>query len=156
MEAVKIAELNRRTSETIVALTSLWRASVAATHSFLSQEEIDAMLPEVRAGLNTVEKLAVALDGDGKFAAFMGVENGRLEMLFVAPRAIGKGVGRKLVEYGIEKYGVDELTVNKQNPSAVGFYEHLGFTPYKETATDEQGRPYPLVYMKRRKSGFTS
>lgn len=28
------------------------------------------------------------------------------------------------------------------------FYEHLGFHVYKRSEYDEQGNPYPLVYMK--------
>ena len=32
-----------------------------------------------------------------------------------------------------ERYGVRELTVNEQNPQAVGFYEHLGFSVWKRT-----------------------
>lgn len=42
-----------------------------------------------------------------------------------------------------------EVTVNEHNPQAVGFYEHLGFQTYKRTECDEEGNPYPLLYMKR-------
>ena len=42
-----------------------------------------------------------------------------------------------------------EVTVNEQNPQADGFYEHLGFQTYKRTECDEEGNPYPLLYMKR-------
>lgn len=42
-----------------------------------------------------------------------------------------------------------EVAVNEQNPLARGFYEHMGFRPYKRTELDEQGNPYPLLYMKR-------
>lgn len=42
-----------------------------------------------------------------------------------------------------------EVAVNEQNPQAVGFYEHLGFQTYKRTECDEEGNPYPLLYMKR-------
>lgn len=38
--------------------------------------------------------------------------------------------------------------MNEQNPDAVGFYEHLGFRTYKRTELDEEGRPYPLLYMR--------
>ena len=49
----------------------------------------------------------------------------------------------------IERFSVDDLTVNEQNPVAIGFYEHMGFHVYKRTDLDEQGKPYPLLYMKR-------
>lgn len=32
-------------------------------------------------------------------------------------------------------------------PEARGFYEHLGFRTVRRTPLDEQGRPYPLLYM---------
>jgi putative acetyltransferase len=40
------------------------------------------------------------------------------------------------------------LAVNEQNPQAKGFYEHLGFQVYKRADIDEQGNPYPILYMK--------
>mgnify|MGYP005754173287 FL=1 len=43
--------------------------------------------------------------------------------------------------------GVRRLTVNEQNPQARIFYEHMGFRVYKKTDCDEQGNPYPLLYM---------
>ena len=42
---------------------------------------------------------------------------------------------------------IKELTVNEQNPQAVGFYEHMGFKTYKRTDFDEEGNPYPLLYL---------
>ncbi len=53
-----------------------------------------------------------------------------------------------LVQYGSEKYSAEEVTVNEQNPKAKGFYEHLGFKTYKTRATDEQGNPYPIAWMR--------
>lgn len=61
----------------------------------------------------------------------------------------GSGLGRRLLEYGAEHYDIREVTVNEQNPQAVGFYEHMGFVTYKRTDRDEQGGPYPLLYMRR-------
>lgn len=73
----------------------------------------------------------------------MGTEENRLEMLFLSPSERGKGLGKQLIQYGIQ-----EVTVNEQNPQAVGFYQHLGFETYKRTECDEEGNPYPLLYMK--------
>ena len=72
-----------------------------------------------------------------------------LEMLFVSDEYRGRGTGKQLLQYGIENYGVNELAVNERNPLAKGFYEYMGFKIYKRTELDEQGNPYPLLYMKR-------
>ena len=55
---------------------------------------------------------------------------------------------KELVCYGITKYSINELCVNEQNPLAKVFYEHVGFRVYKRSDSDEQGNPYPILYMK--------
>ncbi|CDE06496.1 acetyltransferase GNAT family [Anaerotruncus sp. CAG:390] len=92
--------------------------------------------------------MTAAADASGKPVAFMGVTGERLEMLFVAPEVRGTGIGKQLLLHGIESYGVREVTVNEQNPQAIGFYEHMGFATYKRTDFDKEGNPYPLLYMK--------
>ena len=77
----------------------------------------------------------------------MGIVEQHLEMLFISNTERGKGLGKELLQYGIEQYSVNDLAVNEQNPLAKGFYEHMGFTVYKRTELDEQGNPYPLLYM---------
>ena len=69
-------------------------------------------------------------------------------MFFLLSEEHGKDSGRQLLQYGIQNYGITEVTVNEQNPRAVGFYEHMGFKTYKRTNLDEEGSPYPLLYMK--------
>ena len=83
--------------------------------------------------------------------AFMGIEGTKLEMLFIKNREREKGLGKKLLNYGIENYNVNELTVNEQNPNAKGFYKHMGFKTYKRTEFEEQGKPYPILYMRLEK-----
>lgn len=70
------------------------------------------------------------------------------ELLCLSPEARGNGLGKQLLQYGIETYNIQELTVNEQNPQTVGFYEHMGFQTYKRTEYDEEGNPYPLLYMR--------
>ena len=78
----------------------------------------------------------------------MGIEENKLEMLFIKSGERGKGLGKKLLNYGIEYYDVNKLTVNEQNLKAKGFYEHMGFKVYQINKLDEQGNPYPILYMK--------
>lgn len=80
---------------------------------------------------------------------FMGVQDGKLEMLFLAPEERGKGLGRQLLEHGIQRYAVESLAVNEQNPQARDFYEHMGFQVFERSELDEQGNPYPILYMRR-------
>lgn len=145
---MQIIECEECEGALLAALVDVWERSVRATHTFLSEQEILAIREFVPQALSGVERLVVALEG-GVPMGFMGAEAGRLEMLFLAPEARGRGLGRQLLEEAIARYGVEELTVNAQNPDAVGFYEHLGFRTYKRTELDEEGRPYPLLYMRR-------
>ena len=146
---MEILELRQREPGLIRALTGVWEDSVRATHTFLTAAEIASIKAFVPQALEQVEHLIVLRDDTGRPAGFMGIQGHRLEMLFLSPEARGKGFGKALLHYGIDYWGVSELTVNMQNPQAIGFYQCMGFTAYKETPTDEEGRPYPLLYMRR-------
>ena len=130
---MKISEVTERTPLLTQQLLDVWERSVRATHLFLSDKEIQ----------NIKAYVPQALQG-------VGVNERMLEMLFVAPRERGKGVGKALLQYGMEQFGVSRLAVNEQNPQAKGFYEHMGFQVYRRTELDEQGNPYPLLYMERK------
>ena len=144
---MKIFEVKDRTPSLIDQLLPIWESSVRATHHFLSEQEIQRIKGYVPQAMGGVEHLIVAEDELDAPVAFMGTDGDRLEMLFLAPGERGKGLGRQLVSLGISEYGVHEVTVNEQNPEAVGFYEHMGFVTYKRTEQDEEGGPYPLLYM---------
>lgn len=144
---IKLCSKPQRTPELIDQLVSVWERSVRATHAFLSEGEIAEIKPFVPQAITGAETLVVAKNNDTP-VGFMGAQDGRLEMLFLDPGARGQGLGRLLLTHGVKHLGVTELTVNEQNPQAVGFYEHMGFTTYRRTETDEEGRPYPLLYMR--------
>ena len=146
---MKIYEVKSRGPELIAALLDIWENSVRATHNFLTDAEIKHIREYVPQAICGVEHLTVAGYGCGRLAGFMGTDKERLEMLFLSPAERKKGLGRRLVQYGIKNYGIREVTVNEQNPQAVAFYEHLGFEVYKRTDCDEEGNPYPLLYMRR-------
>ena len=145
---MKIYEVKDRDNQLLSALLTVWENSVRATHLFLSDEEINQIKEYVPQALAGVKHLIVAEEENDEPVAFMGVEGTRLEMLFLSPEERGKGLGKRLIEYGIKKYRIQEVTVNEQNPQAVGFYKHMGFETYKRTENDEEGNPYPLLYMK--------
>lgn len=145
---MKIIEVEDRTPVLIEQLVEVWEGSVRATHLFLSDTEIKKIKEFVPQALGGVAHLVMAKGETDAPIAFMGVEDGTLEMLFIAPEERGRGLGKRLIRLGIEEYGVERLAVNEQNPQAKGFYERMGFEVCKRSDCDEQGNPYPLLYMR--------
>lgn len=146
---MRIYELETRPEPLLGRLVAVWERSVRATHNFLPDAERERIKAYVPQALRAVEHLLITENAAGIPIAFMGIENSRLEMLFLAPEERGRGLGRRLMTLAAERYGVRELTVNEQNPQAVGFYEHLGFSVWKRTERDEEGGEYPLLYMRK-------
>ena len=146
---MKITEVSARPPQLVQQLVEVWQRSVQATHLFLSEPEIAAIRAYVPQALGGVEHLIVAENETGTPVGFMGVQENKLEMLFLDPAVRGQGLGGRLLRLGMEQYGVNELTVNEQNPEATGFYQHMGFAVYRRSELDEQGNPYPILYMRR-------
>ena len=144
---MRIVEVTYRTPDLLNRLLEVWESSVIATHLFLSNDEIKSIKKYVPQALNEITHLIIAKNEAGSPVAFMGIENGTLDMLFISSEERGRGLGKRLIQYGIKRYAVERLAVNEQNPQAKGFYEHMGFRVYKRTDQDEQGKPYPLLYM---------
>ena len=130
MQMIAVSE---RPEHFIQSLVEVWEKSVRVTHLFLSDSEIENIKDYVPQALRGIESLVSAEDGNHIPVAFMGIEEGSLEMLFITPKERGKDLGKQLIQYGIEKYSVKSLAVNEQNPQAKGFYEHMGFQVYKRT-----------------------
>lgn len=145
--AFRIESVDDRSQDLIAELVQLWEASVRATHHFLSDTDICEISEFVPLVLANIPHLLVAKDGQDRSVAFMGIADRAIEMLFVAPAHCGMGIGRMLVKHSIEHYGIETVSVNEQNPEAVGFYQRMGFVVFKRTDLDEQGRPFPILYM---------
>ena len=143
-----ITEAGVRSPALTERLLALWERSVRATHTFLSEAEILRIREYVPEALAQVPLLITAETVSCRPAAFMGLDGQSLEMLFVDPEAQGQGSGGRLVRWGMERCGLERVTVNEQNPQAIGFYRHMGFQTYRRTECDQQGRPYPLLYMR--------
>lgn len=145
--SIPILELDQRDTY-LQFIVQLWQANVKVTHTFLTKEAIQNIKQYVPQAVAHVPHLCIALSEKGELLGFIGVADQRLEMLFIQVNARGQGIGKQLLRYAIKNFDVKELTVNEQNPQAIGFYEHLGFVTYKRTDLDEGGQPYPLLYMK--------
>ena len=124
----------------------IWRGAVDATHHFLTPNDRATIDIEVSEVLPRAP-LWLAVDEDDRPLAFMLIEDGHMEALFVDPACRGQGIGAALVRHGLTMHPTMTTDVNEQNDQAVGFYEQMGFRRTGRSSTDGQGRPYPLVHL---------
>jgi putative acetyltransferase len=132
-------------------LLALWERSVRATHEFLTEDDIVGLRPHVAEALgDDALELWVLADPNDVPIGFMGLAGDDIAALFLEPAHRGQGGGRRLVEHAQALRG-GELTVdvNEQNPAAAGFYEALGFVIAGRSPLDPDGRPFPMLHMRR-------
>lgn len=142
-----IEEIGDVTPETAESLIAVWQASVEATHTFLTAENIVTLRPVVHSALGQVQHLLCAKNAAGQAVAFIGVADDKIEMLFVAPCNMGQGIGRILLEYACRNFGAQKVDVNEQNPEAFKFYRRMGFKIVDRSPLDEQGESFPILHM---------
>jgi len=79
----------------------------------------------------------------------MGMNGHEIESLFIDLTCRGRGLGRAFIEEASAQSPHLEVGVNAQNSQAVAFYEAVSFTAYASSSTDDDGRPYPILRMRR-------
>lgn len=127
-------------------LISVWESSVKATHHFLKMEDF-SFYKELIPGFFDNVTLHCVKNEKSQIVGFIGTNENNLEMLFVAANELGKGIGKKLLLFAIEKLNVTKVDVNKDNIQGVEFYNRFGFTVKSVSDFDGFGKPYPIVHM---------
>lgn len=138
--------MHSRDTERVEELTELWNRSVRTTHHFLTEADIAALRPCVRQSISLVDEFAVVKAGR-RTAGFIGVDSGKIEMLFVDPDFMGRGAGHQLLDWARQECGAHLIDVNEQNIHAAAVYRHWGFEAYERTDTDDQDNPFPILKM---------
>lgn len=147
-DAISIVPSRR---EHLPGLIEVWRTAVRATHDFLAPADLVEIEKMVSTEYLPKTPVYVAVDNFGEPVAFMGLTGAVIDSLFVHARGRGRGLGRRLVEFAIAEAGPELIVeVNEQNTQAVAFYRALGFDVVDRFPLDGQGKPYPLLRLKRR------
>ena len=132
-------------------LVALWERSARATHDFLTEADIGALRPLVAEALSddALEVWVLTEKADVPIG-FMGLAGHDIAALFLEPAHRRQGGGRLLVAHA-QRLRDSHLTVdvNEQNPAARGFYEALGFVVVGRSPVDDDGRPFPILHMRR-------
>jgi putative acetyltransferase len=130
-------------------LVEIWLRSVRATHTFLTEDDIQTLLPDATAALapRGVLDLWALVDDRDQPVGFMGLLGAEVAALFLDPDVRRLGGGRQLIEHAERLHGTLTVEVNEQNPEAVAFYQAMGFRTVERTPLDDAGRPYPILRM---------
>lgn len=127
-------------------LIRVWEAAVRSTHAFLTEAGIAFYREVVREALPKID-LHVRRDAQGQPVAFLATADERIEMLFVHSAAQGNGLGWELVQWARQQKGAWWVDVNEQNEVGRRFYARLGFRVTGRSATDDYGRPFPILHL---------
>ena len=151
MSVGSLPEIRRARADERDALHALWERSVRASHDFISDDEVASLSPLVAEILaSDALEWWVLAEIDGAPLGFMGMTGDAIEALFLEPTARGAGGGRALVEHAQRlRGGALTVEVNEENEPARRFYERMGFVVVGRLALDGQGRPHPLLQMRR-------
>ena len=129
-------------------IIQIWKSSVDATHDFLTTHDRQEIEKEV-VGFFSETPVWVATNDEDLPLGFMFLHDGHLEALFVDASARGLGVGKLLISHALALHPDLSVDVNEQNQQAVGFYQHMGFQVSGRSGQDSQGRPYPLLHLRK-------
>jgi putative acetyltransferase len=129
-------------------LFDIWLRSVRATHTFISESDIQSFIPLVRDYVASDAEFWVLCSDAGTVMGFMGMSGSKMDSLFLAPEFQRCGGGRLLVRHAQELRGELTVDVNEQNTAACRFYEACGFIVEGRSEVDDGGRPFPLLHMR--------
>jgi putative acetyltransferase len=145
--------IRRGTPPDADVLVDLWLRSVRATHTFLTEKDIQRFLPFVQEELASDKaEIWVLQTEHGEAIGFMELSGNKMEALFLAPEHHRRGGGRQLVHHAQQLRGELTVDVNEQNPAARRFYEACGFISEGRSERDGMGLPFPLVHMRLKAS----
>lgn len=95
-------------------IIEIWRSAVDATHDFLTPDDRVA-IDEMVCGFLPQAPLWLAVDENDYPLAFMLIDQGHMEALFVDPARRGTGIGAALVRHGLTLHPKMTTDVNEQN-----------------------------------------
>ncbi len=147
MEKARIERITVLTEELSDELTRVWEEAVRSSHHFLTEDDIRFYRQRMRGMYLPAVDLYVIRDTH--IAAFMGLSDDMVEMLFVLPSEKGKGYGSALLRYALHERHIHKIDVNENNAEAYRFYLNRGYRVTGRDDTDADGRPSPIIHMEK-------
>ena len=105
MVQISSIEKGSRPTKLIAGVLGIWEASVRASHHFLTEDDIRGLCPQAEEAIRQIETLWVVEDENVRIG-FMGIQPGKIEMLFLHPDYFRKGIGRMLIQKAFSELDV--------------------------------------------------
>lgn len=126
----------------------IWYDCNLEVHDFIPQEYWDRNFGYVSRLIPRSE--VYVYESGGEVVAFVGVDDGYINGLFVKPEFRGQGIGTKLLAYLLEDYDVLELDVFENNFGAVRYYENRNFMKIEENINEDLGEVEYRMFFKKK------
>ncbi|OXJ28672.1 GNAT family N-acetyltransferase [Burkholderia sp. HI2714] len=128
-------------------LSSIWFDASLLAHPFLGEARLREQRKLIEAVYLPQAETWVACRA-GEPVGFIGLLDGSIGGLFVAPALHGHGIGRALVEHALALKGALDLEVYADNRDARVFYARLGFEEVSRRDEDDEGLPFANILMR--------
>ncbi|ALX14366.1 acetyltransferase [Burkholderia cepacia JBK9] len=129
------------------ALSAIWFDASMLAHPFLGNARLRQQRTLVEDIYLPRSETWVACRADEP-VGFIGLLDGSIGGLFVAPAMHGHGIGRALVEHALAIKGALDLEVYADNRDARAFYGRLGFEEVSRRDEDDDGLPFANIRMR--------
>lgn len=128
------------------AVVQIWLQASIQAHSFIEQAYWESKAEDMRTLYLPLSEIIVDEDPEsGGLTGFMGLVDGYLGGLFIAPDYQGKGIGTRLLKLGKKIHDELELCVYAENRQAIRFYQKQGFRITGERTEETTGHTELLM-----------
>ena len=139
--------LGKMKTDDLDPVVQIWLESNRQAHSFIeadywkkNKEEVRKMLPH---------SLIQVAEIEGNIVGFIGMNETKIEGLFVNYNFQSRGIGHSLIEWAKTRNEVLTLNVYQKNQRALKFYLQESFVIYEQFIDEETGEIEFLMQWKR-------
>ncbi|MCC3868891.1 N-acetyltransferase [Terrisporobacter mayombei] len=120
-------------------IMDIWLKSTIKAHDFIDEEYWNKNYDTVKDVYIPMSDTFVYEDKENIKGFISIVNNEFIGALFVDTDCQGSGIGKKLINYAMDKYKKLNLAVYKDNKKSVDFYMNRGFKIAKEQKNEDSG-----------------
>lgn len=120
-------------------IMDIWLKSTIKAHNFIDEEYWNKNYSTVKNVYIPMSDIFVYEDKENIKGFISIIDKEFIGALFVDPDFQGSGVGKKLINYALNKYKKLNLAVYKDNKKSIDFYMNRGFKIVKEQKNEDSG-----------------